>query len=87
MAVNLLVAAPGFSIGLLHVFLRTEYLLQTRDLSEFLFPQKGSLGNPNIDDIVGKRGLKFLNAVVIILIVLAVALFGWYAYSALIKPK
>lgn len=86
MAFNLFVASPGFSLGLLIVFLRMEIFILTKDSFDLLLPPKGSIGNPIIDDMVGKRGIRFLNVFVKVLIGLSILIFGWAIYSALKKP-
>jgi len=53
-----LIVAPLFAILALLLSLRVEHFLKTKDLSEFLSPEKGSLGNPDISAILGERGLK-----------------------------
>ena len=83
MAVNLIVIAPGFSVAILLAFLRMEHLFKKKDFSEFLSPEKSSLGNPTIDEAIGEKGVRILNIFVKLLIVLLILAFVWVCYSNL----
>lgn len=54
----LLIVAPLFSVLALLLSLRVKHLIKTKDLLEFISPQKGSLGNPDIKEVLGERGFK-----------------------------
>lgn len=83
MAVNLVVIATGFSVTILLVILIMEHFFKKKDFSEFLSPEKGSMGNPSIDEAIGGKGVRILNIFVKILVLLLIFTFVWLCYSKL----
>lgn len=77
--VIVLLASPFFSLLIFLLLLRVEQYLVTGKFYWF-FPKPGTLGNPIIDDILGKKGTKALNLFVKILVVLLVLVFSWIIY-------
>jgi hypothetical protein len=64
------------------LLLRVEELLVTGKF--YWFSSKpGTIGNPIIDDILGRKGTKALNLFVKMLVVLLVLVFGWIIYLEL----
>ena len=70
--VVLLIVAPAFSIIALNFRLRLKHYRETKNFSEFLVPTKGTLGNPDLSELVGPKGqrvfgvfLKLLFAIVV----------------------
>ena len=85
LGVIVLLASPFFSLLILMLLLRVEEFLVTGKFYWF-FPKPGTLGNPIIDDILGKTGTKALKLFVKILVVLLVLAFGWIIYLELKRP-
>ena len=56
MAVVLFIASPAFTFGALIMRLRLEHFGETKKLSDFLLPEKGTLGNPDLEGLFGESG-------------------------------
>ncbi len=76
--ISVFVAAPCFTVGFLAVRFRLEHFRKTKDFAEYLVPTKGSLGNPDINELIGSKAtrlLKIFYSVLIILLVLVIISF------------
>jgi hypothetical protein len=64
------------------LLLNVEHFFATGNFYWF-FPKRGTIGNPIIDDILGKTGTKALKVFAKILVVLLALTFGWIIYLEL----
>jgi hypothetical protein len=65
----LFIFAPVFSICILLFRLRIQHLLELKNFTEFLFPPKGSIANPYLEDLFGHKAKKILSYLLGIIIV------------------
>ena len=85
MGVNIFVISPFVSIAFLLNFLRWKQFYKNKDIHEYLMPEKGSEANPIIDNIIGEKGVKFLNYLVYLLVFILLGVFGWALISFLLS--
>jgi hypothetical protein len=81
--VVLFVFAPFCSLASIGIKLRIEHLIKTKDINEYLLPKEGSLGNPNIDFLLGSNGEKIFKKLQYILLAILIFVFGFGIYNGI----
>ena len=81
--VVILFISPFFSLMILLIMLRFEHFAISKDIFNLLNPAKGTISNPNIDKIIGGKGVKALNILVVVLLILLIFTFAWEIYNSI----